>query len=76
MKLFDFFRFRKKKNAETEAVQPIEDVTVTPIEFDPAEIQTPDSRFTEEYLAFLEAQETKTQPESDESFQLSDADIE
>lgn len=67
MKLFDFFRFRKKKNTEPEAVQPIEDPAVTPLEFDPAEIQTPDSRFTEEYQAFLEAQEAKTLPENDEA---------
>lgn len=56
MKLFDIFRFRKKKNAETEAMQPSEDVAVTPIDFDPSEIQPPDSRFTEDYQAFLVSQ--------------------
>lgn len=76
MKLFDFFRFRKKKTAETEAVQPTEDAAVTPIEFDPAEIQTPDSRFTEEYQAFLEAQETEMPPEREEAFSRSDAEEE
>ncbi len=76
MKLFDFFRFRKKKTAETEPVQPTEDAAVTPIEFDPAEIQPPDSRFTEEYQAFLDAQETEMPPERVEAFSRSDAEEE
>ena len=75
MKLFDFFRFRKKKT-ETDALHSSEDAAVKPIEFDPAEIQTPDSRFTEEYLAFLEAQETKTFSESDEICSQSGAEEE
>ena len=76
MKFFDFFRFRKRKNAETEAVQPSADVAVTPIEFDPAEIRIPDSRFTEEYQAFLGAQETKTVPETDDAFPQNEAEEE
>mgnify|MGYP006916177079 CR=1 FL=1 len=76
MKLFDFFRFRRKKNAETKPLQPSEDAAVTPIEFDPAEIEIPDSRFTEEYQAFLEAQETTTLPEIDEAVSQSGSEEE
>lgn len=76
MKLFDFFRFRWKKNAKTEPLQPDENSALTPIDFDPAEIEIPDSRFTEEYQAFLEAQETKTLQETDDALSHSGAEEE
>lgn len=74
MKLFDLFRFRKKKNPESEAAQASADPAVTPIEFDPSEIQIPESRFTEEYRAFLEAQENEPRQEDDKVFFQSDTE--
>ena len=52
MGFFDFLKSKKKK-AEAEA----EKAEVLPLEMDPADIDPPETRYTEEYREFLETQE-------------------
>lgn len=58
MGFFDFLKSKKKK-AEAEKAE------VLGLEVDPADIDPPETRYTEEYREFLEAQEAGELPEEE-----------
>ncbi len=58
MGFFDFLKSKKKK-AEAEKAE------VLGLEVDPADIDPPETRYTEEYQEFLEAQEAGELPEEE-----------
>lgn len=56
MKLADWFRAKKQQWFGREEAQPAE---IQPLDADLSEIEPPETRFTEEYRAFLKQQEAR-----------------
>ncbi len=61
MSIKDFIKSmkQKRKNRKAPAIERKANLGAEPLEYDPGEIDPPETRFTPEYRAFLEAQQAR-----------------